>query len=58
MPILGFGVLDDLVILIYLLSVVTEKTKKYYGNVSEKSVKEKDFIENVEYKFENDEDFE
>ena len=55
MPILGFSILDDLLMFIYLMSVVTEKTKKYYGN-NEKDFKDKDIIENVEYKIDEDED--
>ncbi len=55
MPILGFSILDDLLMFIYLMTVVTEKTNKYYGN-KEKDFKNKDFIENVEYKIDEDED--
>lgn len=55
MPILGFSILDDLLMFIYLMSVITEKTKKYYGS-NEKKFKEKDIIENVEYKIDDDED--
>lgn len=54
MPILGFSVLDDLLMFVYLMSIVSEKTKKYYGN--EKNLKEKDIIENVEYEIDDDED--
>ncbi len=53
MPILGFSVLDDLLMFVYLMSIVSEKTKKYYGN--EKNLKEKDIIENVEYEIDDDE---
>ncbi|WP_313340691.1 hypothetical protein [Sedimentibacter sp.] len=54
MPILGFSILDDLLMFVYLMSLVSEKTKKYYGN--EKNLKEKDIIENVEYEIDDDED--
>lgn len=55
MPILGFSILDDLLMFIYLMTVVTEKTNKYYGS-TEKDFKNKDFIENVDYKIDEDED--
>ncbi len=55
-PILGFSIIDDAVMLFYLLSVVVGKTNKYYGN-SEKNKKEdkENIIENVEYKIDEDE---
>ncbi|WP_312699502.1 hypothetical protein [Sedimentibacter sp.] len=58
MPILGFSVLDDLLMLVYLMSIVSEKTKKYYGNEksTKENLKEKDIIENVEYEIDDDED--
>lgn len=55
-PILGFSLIDDAVMLFYLMSVVNSKAKKYYGNNKEHSNKNKDdFIENVEYKIYEDE---
>lgn len=54
MPILGFSILDDLLMFVYLMSIVSEKTRKYYGN--EKNLKDKDIVENVEYEVEDDED--
>lgn len=50
-PILGFSIIDDLVVLLFLLSMVNSKTQKYYGNVKEnkEEVKNKDIIENVQY---------
>lgn len=56
-PVLGFSLIDDAVMLFYLLSVVNSKTKKYYGN-NDKEYKHKnkeDFIENVEYEIHEDE---
>jgi uncharacterized membrane protein YkvA (DUF1232 family) len=52
-PILGFGFIDDLVMLVYLISVVMEKTKKYNekNNVSEEKI-----IENVNYEIKDDEE--
>lgn len=55
-PILGFSLIDDAVMLLYLLSVVNSKTKKYYGKVKEDSNQDKEeFIENVEYEIDEDE---
>jgi len=52
-PILGFGFVDDLVMLTYLLSVVMDKTKKY-NNKNEAS--EEKIIENVDYEIKDDEE--
>jgi uncharacterized membrane protein YkvA (DUF1232 family) len=52
-PILGFGFIDDLVMLGYLLAVVMEKTKKYNGK---NDIKEDKIIENVEYEIKDDEE--
>lgn len=54
-PILGFSIIDDAVMLIYLLNVVVSKTKKYYGDTN-KNKKDIDIVENVEYEVKNDED--
>lgn len=52
-PILGFGFVDDIVMLVYLLSVVMDKTNKY----NEKNeVNEEKIIENVEYEVRDDEE--
>lgn len=60
-PILGFSIIDDAVMLVYLLSVVVSKTKKYYDNndikQNEQNQKQKEnIVENVEYEIKNDED--
>lgn len=56
-PILGFSIIDDAVMLIYLLSVVVGKTKRYYGSNDKKQHKQKEnIVENVEYEIKNDED--
>lgn len=57
-PILGFSIIDDAVMLFYLLSVVNSKTKKYYCNKSEDKVnkQKENIIENVEYEIRNEED--
>jgi len=52
-PILGFGFVDDFVMLAYLLSVVMDKTKKY--NEKNETDKEK-IIENVDYEIKDDEE--
>lgn len=56
-PILGFSIIDDAVVLGYLLSVVVGKSNKYYGSPNNKKNKEKEnIVENVEYEIKNDED--
>jgi uncharacterized membrane protein YkvA (DUF1232 family) len=54
-PILGFSLIDDAVMLLYLLSVVNEKTNKYYGKNKEHEYKSSDkIVENVEYEIYED----
>ncbi len=56
-PILGFSIIDDAVMLVYLLTVVVGKIKKYYGDYDEKQKDQKEnIVENVEYEIRNDED--
>lgn len=60
-PILGFSLIDDAVMLVYLLSVADSKTKKYYGGnnkmQNEKQDNQKEnIVENVEYEIKDDED--
>ncbi|MEL7647059.1 MAG: hypothetical protein AAGU76_03150 [Sedimentibacter sp.] len=58
-PILGFSVIDDLVMIVFLLTVVAEKTRKYYGeeNLSKKGTEDiKNIVEDVEYEIDKDED--
>ena len=52
-PVLGFGIVDDLVILGLLLTIVYDKIKKYYFDNRNK---DKDIIENVEYEIDKDEE--
>ena len=48
-PILGFSIIDDAVMIVFLLTVVTDKTAKYYGyNVTNKENND-NIVENVEY---------
>ncbi len=55
-PILGFSIIDDAVMLFYLLSVVVGKTNKYYGNTDKNKKEDKEnIVENVEYKIDEDE---
>lgn len=54
-PILGFGFIDDIIMLVFLFSIIREKTKKYYGKKDTDVEKEK-IIENVEYEFKDDEE--
>ncbi len=62
-PILGFGFVDDIVVLGFLLSTVNDRTKKYYGNKNDstdstdtKGMNNEKIIENVEYEIKNDEE--
>ena len=52
-PVLGFGIVDDLVILGLLLTIVYDRIKKYYFD---KRNEDKDIIENVEYEIHEDEE--
>ncbi len=52
-PILGFGFIDDIVMLGYLLAVVMDKTKKYDNK---NDVSEDKIIENVDYEIKDDEE--
>lgn len=59
-PILGFSIIDDAVVLGFLLSIAAGKTKKYYSEHGEgnKSKEEniKNVVEDVEYEIKKDED--
>ncbi|MDF2616660.1 MAG: hypothetical protein K0Q47_1315 [Sedimentibacter sp.] len=60
-PILGFSIIDDAVVLAFLLSIAAGKTKKYYNEQgAEYKGKEKEDIKNVvedvEYEIKKDED--
>ena len=59
-PILGFSILDDLVVFLFLLSMVKSKTQKYYGTEKrddfKEEVKDKTVIEDVEYHVDEDDD--
>ena len=59
-PVFGFNIIDDGIMLVYLLTAVFDKTKKYYGNYDNKQKKQKweksNVVENVEYEMRNDED--
>jgi len=61
-PILGFSIIDDAVMLVFLLTVVFRKTKEYYfkNNTDKKNKQDNDFkeniVENVEYEIKKDEE--
>lgn len=63
-PVLGFSIIDDAVMLAYLLSVVVSKTNKYYGkeNINQKTetnkskINEKDIVNDVDYEIKDDEE--
>lgn len=60
-PVLGFSIIDDAVVLAFLLSIASGKTKKYHNeHGAEYKGKEKEDIKNVvedvEYEIKKDED--
>lgn len=59
-PVLGLSIIDDAVVILYLLSVINGKTKKYYGNAykNDKGQKnqQENIVDNVEYEIKDDED--
>jgi len=55
-PILGFGFVDDLVMLTYLLSVVMDKTKKYNNKNNKNETSKEKIIEDVDYEIKEDEE--
>lgn len=56
-PIFGFSIIDDIIMFIFLLSIVMEKTKKYYDKErNNKTVKKDKIVEDVEYEIHKDEE--
>ncbi|WP_326909413.1 DUF1232 domain-containing protein [Sedimentibacter sp. MB31-C6] len=56
-PIFGFSIIDDIIMFIFLLSIVMEKTKKYYDKEkNNKNVKKDKIVEDVEYEIHKDEE--
>ncbi|MDD2494899.1 MAG: DUF1232 domain-containing protein [Tissierellia bacterium] len=63
-PILGFGIVDDIIILGFLISLINKKTNEYYNsNDSSKKyynhkndIRNEKIIENVEYEVHDEED--
>lgn len=53
-PILGFSIVDDLVMLSFLLTKVYDKTKKYYFD--NKKTEDDNIVENVEYEIRKDDE--
>ena len=51
-PVFGFSVVDDLIMFVFLLTKVYEKTRNYY----KENYKEKDIIEDVEYEIKDKEE--
>ncbi len=51
-PVLGFGLVDDLIMLSFLLTKVYDKISKYYFD--SKNTDKKHIIENVEYEIKKD----
>lgn len=54
-PVLGFSIVDDLVMFIFLMSMVKNRLDKHYNN-KEQKVDEEKIIDFVEYKVEKEED--
>ncbi len=48
-PILGFSIIDDAVMFVFLLTVVADKTAKYYGYNATNKENNENIVENVEY---------
>jgi uncharacterized membrane protein YkvA (DUF1232 family) len=64
-PILGFGIIDDIIVLGFLLSLVNKKTGQYYNSdnsekhssqKNKKNMSNEKIIENVEYEIHDEED--
>lgn len=61
-PIFGFSLIDDLVVFIFTLHMVKEKTIKYYGDdikenfKTKQDLRGKDIVEGVDYKVDNNEE--
>jgi uncharacterized membrane protein YkvA (DUF1232 family) len=55
-PIIGFSVIDDLVVLSFLYTVVWEKVNKYYGNSKDVEKNKDKIVEDVEYEIHEDEE--
>ncbi|MDW5299724.1 MAG: YkvA family protein [Sedimentibacter sp.] len=61
-PVLGYSIIDDAVMLVFLFTVVFNKTRRYYfeNDGNKKNEKDKDFkeniVENVEYEIRKDEE--
>lgn len=55
-PVLGFSIIDDLVMFAFLLTIVFDKTRKYYGDKkTNKENSDKDnIVEDVEYEIKDD----
>lgn len=53
-PILGFSIIDDMVILLFLLSIVNTKASKYYSFKDDKENADKEIIEDVDYDVDED----
>ncbi len=57
-PVLGFAIIDDLVMFVFLLYMIKSKTDKYYGREKREDysqeVKGKKIIEDVEYEINED----
>jgi uncharacterized membrane protein YkvA (DUF1232 family) len=54
-PVLGFSIIDDLVMMTFLYTFVWDKVNKYYGSEAGDDVK-KNIVEDVEYEVRSDEE--
>jgi len=55
-PVFGVGIIDDFVILLFLLSFMSQQLEKYAGKKNKSHPNNENIIEDVEYKVEQDED--
>ncbi len=54
-PVFGFSILDDLIILVFLLNVINKLLIKYNYKETKTDINEEDIVENVTYEI-NEED--
>ncbi|SRR6056297_457580 len=55
-PIFGFSIIDDLIVLIFLMGILNKLLIKYGYKEEKKDFKDEDVVDNVEYKIEDDDE--
>lgn len=53
-PIFGFSIIDDLIVFIFLMSILNKLLIKYGYKEEKKDFKDEDVVENVTYEIEDD----